>query len=153
MTSVRCSSAIWRATASRESASLNERVEVGVVPWTATRAPRLARWAAMTRPMPREDPVTHVTRLRRKASAMCTGHGTTWHAASGNLPTLAVAGLAVDAHTPRHLYAALAGAGGGVFVSSNGGDTWTRVGAPPVSFPVLTDLLVDPTNSQILHAR
>ena len=60
-TSASLASAIAEATASSESASLNARVEVGVVPWTTTFAPRLARWSATTRPIPREEPVTHAT--------------------------------------------------------------------------------------------
>ena len=58
-----------RATASSDSASSNARVEVGVVPWTTTRAPRLARWLAITRPIPREEPVTHATLLFKKVIA------------------------------------------------------------------------------------
>ena len=54
-------SATSAATASKESASPKARVEVGLVPWSATLAPSAARWPATTRPMPREEPVTHAT--------------------------------------------------------------------------------------------
>ena len=64
--------AISSATAASESASSNARVEVGVVPCTTTRAPRLARCAAMTRPNPRDDPVTQATRPRN--SPFVAGH-------------------------------------------------------------------------------
>ena len=57
-TSVPCVAAISVATASSDSASPSCRVDVGVVPWTATFAPRLARCSATTRPIPREEPVT-----------------------------------------------------------------------------------------------
>ena len=47
------------------------RVEVGLVPCTATDAPRSARCAAMTRPMPRDEPVTQATLPDRRFFSMC----------------------------------------------------------------------------------
>src|SRR5450432_4132246 len=59
-----------RATSSRESASSNARDDVGVVPCTTTRAPCAARCRAMTRPIPREEPVTHAIRPRSASLPM-----------------------------------------------------------------------------------
>jgi hypothetical protein len=43
------------------SPSPNARVEVGEVPWTTSDAPSVPRWVAITRPSPRDEPVTQAT--------------------------------------------------------------------------------------------
>jgi hypothetical protein len=44
-------------------------------------------------------------------------------------------------------------AGEGIFRSADGGNTWKNTGTPPGVLPVVTDLLVDPTNAHVLHVR
>jgi photosystem II stability/assembly factor-like uncharacterized protein len=77
-------------------------------------------------------------------------HCASWRDAHGNLPTLTVVGLAVDAGNPDHVYAAIAG--DGVYASFDGGGTWVKWGGPS-SLPAITELIVDPTDGQHLYLR
>ena len=77
--------------------------------------------------------------------------GGSWRDATGNLPTLAVVALAVDAANPQHVFAALSALG--VYSSKDGGASWTLAGGPPASLPAITELVVDPTNAQNLYLR
>jgi photosystem II stability/assembly factor-like uncharacterized protein len=77
-------------------------------------------------------------------------HCATWTDAHGDLPTLTVVGLAVDAGDPEHVYAAIGG--DGVYASTDGGGSWARAGGPS-SLPAITELIVDPTNGQHLYLR
>lgn len=77
--------------------------------------------------------------------------GASWREASGNLPSLGVVGLAVDADASDHLFAALADVG--VFESVDGGGSWHLAGSPPSPFPAITDLLADPVTARVLHVR
>jgi hypothetical protein len=76
-----------------------------------------------------------------------TVRGGSWRDASGNLPSFAVVGLAVDGD--GHVYAALADAG--VYRSIDGGGSWSLMGNPPSRFPAITDLLADPVSPAVLH--
>lgn len=78
-------------------------------------------------------------------------HGATWRAASGDLPSLVVLGLAVDAAASEHLYVVLAEAG--VYESKDAGGSWTKLGAPTGLPSQVTDLIVDPSDSQRLYLR
>ena len=59
------------ATAASDSPSPKAVPDAALVPWTATRAPSPARCAATTRPIPRDDPVTHATLPARCVSILC----------------------------------------------------------------------------------
>lgn len=78
-------------------------------------------------------------------------HGATWRSASGDLPSLVVFGLAVDAVVAEHLYLVLGGAG--VYESKDAGESWAKVGAPPGLPSDVTDLIVDPSNGLRLYVR
>jgi Ca2+-binding RTX toxin-like protein/protocatechuate 3,4-dioxygenase beta subunit len=55
--------------------------------------------------------------------------------ASTNLPTGPAFDVIADPSTPGRFYVGIGGASGGIFVTSNGGDSWTRVSNNAVSNP------------------
>ena len=73
--------------------------------------------------------------------------GSTWADASSNLPSFAVAGLAVDG--AGTLYAAIADSG--IYRSVDGGASWSLAGGLPSAVPSITDLVADPVNAGVLH--
>jgi hypothetical protein len=101
--------------------------------------------------IPRSQPSVIYVSSPRTGVWASEDHAATWRDASGDLPVLTVVGLAVDAGAPEHVYAAIGGIG--VYESTDAGGSWVKVGAPPGLFPSITDLLVDPTNGQLLHVR
>jgi photosystem II stability/assembly factor-like uncharacterized protein len=66
----------------------------------------------------------------------------------GDLP-LDVWSVAVDPVNPRVI---LVGADGGLWRSSNGGDTWRRKGAPPMDATDIQEVIFDPSHPGRVYA-
>lgn len=78
-----------------------------------------------------------------------TDGGSSWTPKTDNLPSLAVAALALDPSTPTRVYTASPGLG--VYRSENGGTDWTLLSGSPSNLTDCCDtLIVDPTNSDRL---
>lgn len=60
--------------------------------------------------------------------------------------------LAVDPQLPNNVYIGIDGDdGGGLYISNNGGDTWTRSAGQPGSLRIFRGLAVDGKNSNIIY--
>ena len=87
-----------------------------------------------------------------------TDGGATWSAANTGLPDFAtVTALAFDPTAPGHLYATTGAGGanqtgGGVFKSTNGGDTWSAASAGLPGDAIVSVLRIDPTTPGTLYA-
>ena len=79
-----------------------------------------------------------------------TNGGGSWTPMTDNLPSLAVAALAVDPSTASRVYTASPNLG--VYRSENGGVDWTPLSGSPTRLTDCCDtLIVDPTNSDKLY--
>jgi photosystem II stability/assembly factor-like uncharacterized protein len=83
--------------------------------------------------------------------------GQTWSASGAGLPPLSAVSLAIDPSNPAILFAGvasseLAPAGGGVYRSVDGGQTWVQSSAGLNPEALVLSVAVDPTNSQIVYA-
>ena len=78
----------------------------------------------------------------------------TWAQANTGLPAICggpdVSAIAADPNHPDTVYAALALSCGGLFVTTNGGGSWSQIGAA-WSGDEVHSIAVDPANSQILY--
>ena len=83
--------------------------------------------------------------------------GASWQVVGDSLPPdLTVAALATDPSTPGRIYALLEA--GQLYRSDDGAVSWTQANQYPGGglggvTPAVTDLIVDPTRPQVLHAR
>ena len=86
---------------------------------------------------------------------LSTNHGDNWTAISttninGWTSTAPIDSLAISKTAPNTIYAS---AGGDVFVTTNGGTSWTKIDpvASPSASLEYTSIAIDPTNSQIAY--
>jgi photosystem II stability/assembly factor-like uncharacterized protein len=81
-----------------------------------------------------------------------TDWGGSWSPASRGLTSRDVSTLAIDPQTPTILYA---GTGGGLYKSTDGGDSWTWLdwypGDAGFALPYITSIAVDPRNPIIVY--
>ncbi|QOJ00120.1 MAG: hypothetical protein HRU70_06315 [Phycisphaeraceae bacterium] len=85
-----------------------------------------------------------------------TNAGMTWTPLTDTLPILNHGAVALDPQNPETVYAATGeyqtgSSGDGVFRSTDGGATWTRVATRLQVDGQASGLVVDPTNSNIIH--
>jgi photosystem II stability/assembly factor-like uncharacterized protein len=74
-----------------------------------------------------------------------------WLPASAGLPTLDLSALAFDPQRPEAIYVVTETAA--IFKTTNGGESWRRLLAPPISETTeITALVVDPQNGNNLYA-
>ena len=88
-----------------------------------------------------------------------TNGGTNWSHTVSGIEDLDIASLAINPYRPDTVYAAIfvhleSGLGDGVYRTSNGGESWSRIvsGMEPVHDLVVSNLLIDPTAPYILYA-
>jgi photosystem II stability/assembly factor-like uncharacterized protein len=90
-----------------------------------------------------------------------TNGGATWRNINYGLPNLTVGGLVMDPRNPQVLYAATgrhngfgggsAAAQGGVYKTTDGGETWTEVLHRPSDYFPVTALTLAPSNPDIVY--
>ncbi|MHC4065140.1 MAG: hypothetical protein ACYSUI_11675 [Planctomycetota bacterium] len=73
--------------------------------------------------------------------------GTSWTPIDGDLPDIPVNTVAIASWVDHNIF--YAGTDAGVYLSVNGGQNWTRLGANLPNAPVI-DLIVDPANKRLL---
>jgi photosystem II stability/assembly factor-like uncharacterized protein len=74
-----------------------------------------------------------------------------WRPASAGLPTLDLSALAVDPQRPERVF--VVGGGKKIYTTTNGGESWRRLQAPPISKTAdISALLVDPQDANNLYA-
>lgn len=89
-----------------------------------------------------------------------TDHGATWTPLTDAQPSLAVGAVAIDPSSPNVVYAGTGEAnnscdsyfGAGILKSTDGGSTWTVVGATSFARSSVSRIIVHPTDSNILWA-
>ncbi len=86
-----------------------------------------------------------------------TNGGTTWTPMTDELSVLNMGAIAVDPMTPTTVYAGTGeyptqSAGDGLFRSLDAGVTWTRIATTAQVGSRISRIIVDPTNTQIIHA-
>jgi photosystem II stability/assembly factor-like uncharacterized protein len=85
--------------------------------------------------------------------------GSTWVEKSGDLPVMpissfAISGSIIYAGTGEYVSTRLTAAGGGIFKSTDGGETWNSVANTSANekFSIVTRVITDPANSDIIVA-
>lgn len=89
-----------------------------------------------------------------------TDNGATWMALTDDQPSLAMGALAFDPNNPSVLYAGTGEQnfsldsyyGNGVLKSTNGGVTWSVLGAATFARQTISRIVVSPSNSQVVFA-
>jgi hypothetical protein len=80
----------------------------------------------------------------------------TWTPLTDNQPSLAFSNIAYQAlivapTNPTTIYAAISGPGGGILKSTNGGATWTQLGATEFANAAFGTIVADPSNANNLY--
>lgn len=86
--------------------------------------------------------------------------GATWKPLTDFMPTTAIGALAVDPTNPQVIYAGSGEAnyanhsryGLGLYKSTDGGDTWSVLGAGTFAGRCFSKIVIDPSNTQVLYA-
>jgi photosystem II stability/assembly factor-like uncharacterized protein len=83
--------------------------------------------------------------------------GQNWAAIGAGLPTIPILSLAIDPSNPQNLYAGVgtsesATGGGGIYKSTDGGQTWQQTSAGMPAEALILAIAIDPTNSKVIYA-
>jgi len=88
-----------------------------------------------------------------------TDGGSSWSAVNSGLATnLEVSAIAIDPANPKNVYAGTWGSrnngvnGGGMYKSTDGGNSWTTIGSGLSTWFGISSLVIDPANSQSIYA-
>lgn len=86
-----------------------------------------------------------------------TDGGENWVTIGTGLPSMPIITLEIDASDPRVLYAGVGYSeiepgGGGIYKSSDGGQTWQQMSAGMPAEALILSIVADPTNGQVVYA-
>ena len=104
------------------------------------------------------DPVNPLTAYAGTSLGVfkTTDGGRTWLLSNTGITGSDVVSIAIDPQTPTTLYAATTfvrtGQGVGLFKSTNGGASWSSSNAGLVGIYAISEIVIDPTNTQTLYA-